>query len=377
MLFKKLFSLFVFVLLIGTTFPVLAQNKAITEVLVANQDTSLGANFVRECAKHLYLQLRLGKIQGYADISRKIPIKSFNIPQIERYYQKRLDSVDGLFIYEQWDIHSDSIKIFTGGISLIITNIDTVSKRKKGQELSRTELIYFPYDQLMNDFQNTLFPVNMNGVFGQNLHEIIQERNFNGHLVFFEGRWFNEKNGQDFTQKITSKHLLPTHQTSPEQKKMEYFLYANHEKFDPMGQVICSKIYQYFLNNPENYFNLFPNANIPFWNPEFQIPNQIIVRKLLKYKNELVAIPQDIILLYNNGATPDTLSFSDISQLNIKVGELTLDWYLGASSPERLFQVNASPIHQKCALIMAKILDDPKNWNQLMSLYHSYEAYLD
>jgi hypothetical protein len=60
------------------------------------------------------------------------------------------------------------------------------------------------------------------------------------------------------------------------------------------------------------------------------------------------------------------IDYSKLTKLYYSIGEVAV-----------LFQVNASPIHQKCALIMAKILDDPKNWNQLMSLYHSYEAYLD
>ncbi|MFY8131745.1 MAG: hypothetical protein ACOVOL_00820, partial [Bacteroidia bacterium] len=114
--------------------------------MVQKQDSSWGTNVTQALLNHLYLQLRLGKIYGFTDLSCTQKIQTSDIPLIEKYYQKRLDSADGIFLYEQWDFEKDSIRIAQGGLSIILKKEEIISgkKGKSKKEIKNIELIYFP-----------------------------------------------------------------------------------------------------------------------------------------------------------------------------------------------------------------------------------------
>jgi hypothetical protein len=383
MLPKKLFLFFTLLFFCLWGKNIHAQNKAITQILVQKQDSSWGTNVAQALLNHLYLQLRLGKIQGYTDVSCSQKIQTSDIPLIEKYYHRRMDSADGVFLYEQWDFEKDSIRIIQGGISIILKKEEIVSE-KKGKlktETKNIELIYFPYAQLQNDLSTSVIPSNMNGNCDIHFDEWIQKRGFSGEIIYFAGRFFNEIQGIEFENKLKTKFHLTENNSMEASQKMQHFLYANHAIFDPVGKNISDLISQFFTEKPEEYFNTFPNSNHDFINFEFPEIEQLVVRRKIIWKSDnLLSEPMDIILLYRNGIQPDTLSFQNLFKFNLKMELLPLATYLATSSKERLFQINTTPVPRAIAPLMYDLLENPKNntiWNQLLQKQKEYEAFLN
>ena len=383
MLPKKLFLFFPLIsfCLLGQTTH--AQNKAITQILVQKQDSSWGTNVTQALLNHLYLQLRLGKIYGFTDLSCTQKIQTSDIPLIEKYYQKRLDSADGIFLYEQWDFEKDSIRIAQGGLSIILKKEEIISgkKGKSKKETKNIELIYFPYSQLQNDLSNAVIPSNMNGNCEIHFNDWIQKRGFSGEIIYFAGRFFNDVQGLEFETKLKSKFQFTENNAADASQKMQHFIYANHSVYDPVGKVISDLISQFFSEKPEEYFNTFPSSNHDFINFEYPEIEQIIVRRKITWKsNELLSEAKDIILLYKSGIQPDTISFQQLYQFNLSINNLPITTYLATSSKERLFQINTTPVPRAIAPLMYDLLENPKNniiWNQLLQKQNEYEAFLD
>ena len=383
MLPKKLFLFFLSTLAFVWSPESLGQNKAITQIIVQKQDSSWGTNVAQSLLNHLYLQIRLGKITGFTDVTCKQKIQPNEIQLIEKYYQKRLDSADGFFLYEQWNFENDSMRIFQGGLSIILKRMESVpgKKGKSLQELKNIELIYFPYSQLRNDLQHAIIPANMNGNCEIHFDEWIQKRGFDGQITFFEGRFFNEKQGTEFEEKIKNKYHLTEKNTLGSSQKMELFLYANSLKYDPLGKEICDLVSQYFVEKPEEYFNIFPNSANDFINFEFPTIEQLIVRRILSWKeDELISAPKDVIILYSKGIQPDTIAFSNLLHLQLSFQNLPISTYLATSAKERLFQINSTPIPRALAPRFYDLLENPANqsmWNDLGKKLKEYEVLLD
>jgi len=383
MLFKKLFLFFIIVFscLLGNKLN--AQNKAITQILVQKQDSSWGTNVAQALLSHLYLQLRLGKITGYTDLTCKQRIESTDLQQIERYYQHRLDSADGIFLYEQWDFEKDSIRIYQGGLSIILKNEEKKVQKKNSSstEIRFTELIYFPYSSLKNDLQLAMIPANMNGNCEVYFDDWLQKRGFSGEIIFFAGRFFSEEKGHQFEEKIKSKFHLTENNEMGISRKMEHFLYANHAQYDPIGTEIANLFENYFSENPEQYFNLFPFTTLDFTQFRFPKLEQIVVRRRISKKNKnLFSEPVDVIMLYKDGIKPDTIKFSELQNLHIPYQNLGLYTYLATSAKERLIQVNSTPIPLPLASRMFDLIENEKNldlWNRLSQKLKEYEGFLD
>jgi len=207
------------------------------------------------------------------------------------------------------------------------------------------------------------------------------KRGFDGQITFFEGRFFNEKQGFDFEEKIKSKFHLTENNTLVASQKMEFFIYANHPVYDPVGKEICDIVSQYFVEKPEEYFNIFPNSANDFINFDFPAIEQLLVRRILSWKdNELISAPKDVIILYSKGIQPDTIAFSNLLHLQLSYQNLPISTYLATSAKERLFQINSTPIPRAMAPRFYDLLENPSNqslWNDLSKKLKEYEVLLD
>ncbi len=383
MLPKKFFLFFTLILFCLLERNTHAQNKAITQILVQKQDSSWGTNVSQALLNHLYLQLRLGKIYGFTDFTCTQKIQISDIPLIEKYYQKRLDSADGIFLYEQWDFEKENIRINPGGLSIILKREESVpsKKGKIKKEIKNIELIYFPYSQIKNDLSTAVIPSNMNGNCEIHFDEWIRKRGFSGEIIFFSGRFFNDKEGLAFEEKLKSKYSFSENNSLDASQKMQHFLYANHAVFDPIGKELADLFFQFFSEKPEEYFNNFPSTNRDFINFEFPEIEQIVVRRKLYWKTEeLSSEAKDVIFLYKSGIQPDTISFQQLFKFNLSLNQLPITTFLATSFKERLFQINSTPVLRVMAPFIYDFLENPKNkpnWNQLLQLQKEYEAILD
>ena len=382
MLPKKLFLFFLTILAFVWTPSAKAQNKAITQIIVQKQDSSWGTNVAQALLNHLYLQLRLGKISGYTDVTCQQKISTQDIPMIEKYYQRRLDSADGIFLYEQWNFEKDSIQILQGGISIILQKTETIQKKKKqALENKKIELIYFPYSSIQTDLCNAIIPANMNGNCEIHYHDWIKKRGFSGEIIFFEGRFFDEEEGLKFEEKIKSKFHFSENNALDVSQKMEHFLYGNHAIYDPLGKEISDVFSQFFTEKPEEYFNIFPQSKQDFLNFDFPEIEQIIVRRKIFWKNnQLESEPKDLVFLYRYGIQPDTFSIQQIFKLNLSYNQLSMATFLATSSKERLFQINSSPIPREFSTSFYDLLENPNSklmWGQLIQKQKEYETLLD
>lgn len=296
-----------------------AQIPVILRVTAADQEDTLGCNFVQELTRITYDALINGKARLWNSPGKEIQISGEGLRSIEQSSNTLFTGQEVIFIYEYWSNLNRDLKSVTTGF--LFSN-----KTKLGEDV---EYGYVEFEDLQEFFMRERVRTNANGNFNANLMTYLQSKYFNYNFLQFAGKVIDNVNDSrkireefigvlKFNQSSFARNEVP-------QKMVRWTIESGTDRATEKSKrsyELLLAIEKYLRSNEEVFYNLGGDQVQTHVQKGNWKVSKVEVNELWKKINGEIMFDPTEVIIYINDKPLASIPYRDMLRMEVRVNDL-------------------------------------------------------
>jgi hypothetical protein len=299
-----------------------SNKKVILLAAKDGQSDSFGYNFVSDFSAAAYKWISNGSAVLWNSPEKKTTLTVDALKEIEKSSKVAFNSLNNIFIYENWTSSSRRFSFSVKGFSFTGTNA-------KGEDVLFGFIEY--NTQLKDLLKSTPMRVNANGNFASTLFSALMNMEFQYNLVYFDnGPLQDYKNSSRIVSRVINpgKKMVNTVRL-PETRLIEYGWDSTDLQQSKLSDQLTAVISDFFNKNKQEFFNYGGDKYYSYLkNNKILITGFHVVQEWTKDKNGKITYNMVSIIPYTVGIPLLPVPVEKLEEWGLKYNDASFSEYL-------------------------------------------------